>query len=161
MDIDVEGFAGLIKKLKKLDDKMTRREVLKIQRKLAKPFVPAYSNELPKSSRDVKRFETIYPAGTLRDSVAIETVPARKVGGNPQVVVRPSIKGNKQGWYRHMVVDKGTKIGSNKLGSRVGINTVVDKAKDKVWSSRSSIVTAKYKKEMQRLVQRQINKLSK
>ena len=160
MDIDVKGFAELNRKLKKLDDKMTRREVLKIQRKIAKPFVRAYRDELPQSNRTKKRFGTSYPPGNLKKSVSKETVPARKVGGNPQVVVRPSTKGKKGGYYRFMVVAKGTEIGSTKRGSRKMINTVVNKAKNRVWSQRNSLATAKYEKQMQNLLQKQINKLS-
>ena len=159
MDIKVKGFSELSRELKKLDDKMTRREVLKIQRKLATLLVRAYRDELPQSNRTTKRFENIYPPGNLKKSVAKETVPARKVGGNPQIVVRPSIKGKKDGYYRHMVVDKGTEIGSNKRGSREGINTVVDKARDRIVSQRNS-TTAKYEKQMQKFIQKQIDKLS-
>jgi hypothetical protein len=160
VDIKVEGFAELNRKLKQLDDKMTRREVLKIQRKLATPLVRAYRDELPQSNRTTKRFGNSYPPGNLKKSVAKETVPSRAVGGNPQVVVRPSTKGKKGGYYRQMVVDKGTEIGSNKRGSRKMINTVVDKARDRVVSQRNSSTTAKYEKQMQKFIQKQINKLS-
>jgi hypothetical protein len=160
VDIKVEGFTELNRKLKQLDDKITRREVLKIQRKMAKPFVPAYSDELPLSNRVIKNPESTYKAGKLKESVSVETVPAQKVGGNPQVVVRPSTKGKKEGYYRQMVVDKGIKIGSNKRGSRKMINTVVDKARDRVASQRNSSTTAKYEKQMQKFIQKQINKLS-
>ena len=139
---------------------MTRREVLKIQRKVATPFVAAYRDELPQSNRTIKRFGTSYPPGTLKKSVAKETVPARKVGGNPQIVVRPSTKGKKGGYYRHMVVSKGTEIGSTKRGSRKKINTVVDKARDRVVSQRNSSTTSKYEKQMQKFIQKQIDKLS-
>ena len=161
MEIDVKGFSELNRKLKKLDDKMTRREVLKIQRKLATPLVRAYRDELPQSNRTTKRFGNSYPPGNLKKSVAKETVPARAVGGNPQIVVRPSTKGKKGGYYRHMVVAKGTEIGSNKRGSRKQINTVVDKARDRVVSQSSSSTTAKYEKQMQKFIQKQIDKLSK
>jgi hypothetical protein len=149
VDIKVEGIQDLVGKIKKLDDKMTRREVLKIQRKLAKPLVKAYREELPEQS------------GNLKRSVAAETVPGRKVDGNPQIVVRPSTKGKKNGYYRHMVVAKGTQLGSNKRGSRKGVNTVVDQARDSVVSKRNSLTTAKYEKQMTRFVQKQIDKLSK
>ena len=160
MDIDVKGFSELNRKLKKLDDKMTRREVLKIQRKLAKPLVRVYRDELPLSNRVIKNSESNYKAGKLKESVSVETVPARKVGGNPQVVVRPSTKGKKNGYYRNMVVAKGTEIGSNKRGSRKQINTVVDKARDRVVSQRNSSTTAKYEKQMQKFIQKKIDKLS-
>ena len=58
-------------------------------------------------------------------------------------------------------VAKGTEIGSNKRGSRKQINTVVDKARDRVVSQRNSSTTAKYEKQMQKFIQKQIDKLSK
>lgn len=149
MATNIEGFPELIKKINQLDDKMTRREVLKIQRKLATPLVRAYRDELPKDS------------GNLSKSVSKETVPGRKVRGNPQIVVRPSTKGKKRGYYRHMVVAKGTEIGSTKRGSRKGVNTVVEKARNKVYKSRESVMTAKYEKQITKFLERQIKRLSK
>ena len=156
--VDVRGINELVRKIKRLDDKTTRREVLKVQRRSAKPIVQAYRQELPKGTRDKKRFGTTYPAGTLKRSVKAETVPASKVGGNPQVVVRPSTKGKVKGWYRFMVVEKGTKVGSANRGSRTGLNTVVTKAKEKVESSHQ-LVSRDYQKKMAKRLQRQIDRL--
>jgi len=157
--VDVRGINELVRKIKRLDDKTTRREVLKVQRRSAKPIVQAYRQELPKGTRDKKRFGTTYPAGTLKRSVKAETVPASKVGGNPQVVVRPSTKGKVKGWYRFMVVEKGTKVGSANRGSRTGLNTVVTKAKEKVESSLHQLVSRDYQKKMAKQLQRQIDRL--
>ena len=157
--IEVKGMPELIAKIKRLDDKLTRREVLKVQRRSAKPIVTAFKNELPVGNRSKTRFGTTYPAGTLRDSVAAETVPSSKVGGNPQIVVRPSTKGKRDGWYRFMVVRKGTKTGNTKRGSRTGKNTVVSNARNKVAAMRNALVTRDYEKKMTRLVQNQINRL--
>ena len=157
--VDVRGINELVRKIKRLDDKTTRREVLKVQRRSAKPIVQAYRQELPKGTRDKKRFGTTYPAGTLKRSVKAETVPASKVGGNPQVVVRPSTKGKVKGWYRFMVVEKGTKVGSANRGSRTGLNTVVTKAKEKVESSLHQLVSRDYQKIMAKQLQRQIDRL--
>lgn len=161
MEVKVEGFDELVNKIHKLDDRMTRREVLKIQRKLATPIVTAYRNELPESGRSKKRFGTVYPSGTLKKSVAKETVPASKVGGNPQIVVRPSTKGKKQGYYRHMVVRKEENIGSTKRGSRKGKNNVVKMIRDKVYGMMKTPLTSAYQKNMTKYVQKQIDRLSK
>lgn len=161
MEVKVEGFGELVRKINKLDDRMTRREVLKIQRKLATPLVTAYRNELPESGRSKRRFGTVYPSGTLKKSVAKETVPASKVGGNPQIVVRPSTKGKKGGYYRHMVVRKGETLGSNKRGSRKGKNTVVQQARNKVMSVLNAPLTSKYENNVAKYVQKQIDRLSK
>lgn len=161
MEVEVKGFDELVKKIHKLDDRMTRREVLKIQRKMATPMVTAFRNELPESGRSKKRFGTVYPSGTLKKSVAKETVPASKVGGNPQIVVRPSTKGKKGGYYRFMVVRKGTVLGSNKRGSRKGKNTVVQQARDKVYAMLGTPLTDRYQKNVTKYVQKQIDRLSK
>jgi hypothetical protein len=161
VETKIEGFNKLKIQIKKLDDKMTRREVLKIQRKLATPLVRAYRDALPQSNRTTQRFGSTYPPGNLKKSVSKETVPGRKVGGNPQIVVRPSTKGKKGGYYRHMVVAKGTEIGSTRRGSRKGINTVVSDARDRIYGSRESTLTAKYEKQVTKFVQKQIDKLSK
>lgn len=151
----VEGFDKLVSKINKLDDRMTRREVLKIQRKMATPIVSAFRNELPESDRP-KRV-----SGTLKKSVAKETVPGSKVGGNPQIVVRPSTKGKKGGYYRFMVVRKGAVLGSNKRGSRKGKANVVQQARDKVYGMLGTPLTDRYQKNVTKYVQKQIDRLSK
>ena len=158
--IKVEGINELVSKLKRLDDKVTRREVLKVQRRSAKPIVVAFRNELPEGDRSKTRFGTTYPAGTLKKSVKAETVPATKVGGNPQIVVRPSTKGRAAGWYRFMVIRKGTKTGSTQRGRRTGINTVVSKARNRVVAMRNALVTRDYEVKMAKMLENQINRIS-
>lgn len=157
----IEGFKELNAKLKKLPDKVKRTEVIKLQKRAAEPIIKAYSQALPVGSKDKKRNGTTYQKGTLSKSVKAETVPARKVGGNPSIVVRPAKKGKIDPWYRFMVVRKNTKIGSTAKGSREGINTVVDEARNKALA----IVGAKVEKQaadnLAIHIQKQINKLSK
>lgn len=158
-DTDVRGIDKLTQKIKRLDDKTTRRELLKVQRRSAKPIVARYRQELPESGQDKERFDTLYPSGTLKRSVKAETVPSRKVGGNPQIAIRPSTKGKFKGFYRFMVVEEGTKLGSKKRGSRTGKNTVVSKARDRVARSMNSLATRDYEKKTAKQLQRQIDKL--
>ncbi|WP_121665242.1 hypothetical protein [Mesonia aquimarina] len=159
--VEIKGFNELNRKLKKLDDRVTRKEILKIQRKLAKPLEQAYARNLPVGTRDKRRFGTEYPAGTLSKSVSTKTVPASKVGGNPSVVIRPGKKGKHDAYYRFMVVKKGTRVGSNKRGSRKGKNTVVEKARDAAFSSVEQSAVSKYEQQAERVIQREIDKLSK
>lgn len=146
---EIDGFGELNRKLKRLDDKVTRREVLKIQRQLAKPIIKAYAGALPKRS------------GTLAKSVKAVTVPARKVGGNPSVVVRPGKKGKNDGYYKFMVIRKGAKPGSRERGSRKGMNTVTEEARDEAVSVAGTQARKEAVDKTAKYVQKQIDRLSK
>ena len=144
----VEGFEQLNRRLKLLPDRVKRTEVLKIQRRLAKPIIEKYKSELPVDS------------GTLGRSVKADTVPIRKSDGNPAIAVRPGKKGRNDGYYKFMVIRKGTKTGSTRRGSRKGFNTVVEDARDRVVRS---IGPKTYKEAIEKTaayVQKQIDKLS-
>lgn len=166
----VEGFEELNKKLKQLDDKVKRTEVLKIQRRLAKPIVDKYSAILPKGKRshsrttgkgtDSKKAIT-YTPGNLSRSVKAETVPKSKSGGNPAIAIRPAKKGSNDGYYRFFVVPPGTKLGSTKRGSRKGKNTVVDDARDEAWKTTSSQAIKEAEDKTAKYIQKQIDRLSK
>lgn len=145
--IEVEGFNELKQKIKKLDDKTTRREVLKIQRQMAKPAIEAYKRELP------------VDGGTLAKSVKAVTTPARKSGGNPSIAVRPGKKGKADAYYKFMVIRKGDQPGSRKRGSRKGLNTVVEDARNKALSVMDSL-KQNYVDKTAKYIQKQINKLS-
>ncbi|HET8885233.1 MAG TPA: hypothetical protein VFM70_02665 [Salinimicrobium sp.] len=147
--VKIEGFEELNRKLKQLPDRVKRLEVLKIQRRIAAPVVSAYANELPKKS------------GNLAKSVKAETVPARKSDGNPSIAIRPSKKGKADGWYRFVVIKKGDKPGSRKEGSRKGMNTVVEDAKERVVKSMGTTAMAENQKKIAEYIQKQINRLSK
>jgi hypothetical protein len=169
--LTVEGFEELNKKIKQLDDKVKREEVLKIQRRLAKPLIAAYSRALPvggkKHSRTTfnkktqENVTTTYEPGNLRDSVKADTVPASKVGGNPAIAIRPSKKAGADGYYRFMVVKKGTKLGSNRRGSRKGKNSVTEEARNKALASKGLAAQKEAGDKTAKYIQRRINTLSK
>lgn len=145
---EVKGFKQLNKKLKQLSDSAKRSEVIKLQRRLAKPIEKAYAAELPEDS------------GTLKKSVGTKAVPRSKTGGNPSIVIRPGKKGKNDAYYQFMVVKKGENLAGNGRGSRKGKNTVVEKARDRALqrvgpSAKNEAVdkTADY-------IQKQINRLS-
>lgn len=144
--VEIEGFNQLNKKLKRLDDKVTRREVLKLQKRWAKPVVKAYSNALPKKS------------GTLARSVKAATVPARKVGGNPSIVVRPG----KKGFYRFMVTEKGVMSGQQirKGASRKSYKIVTEEARDKAIQQTGPVARKEAVEDTAKYIQKQIDKLS-
>lgn len=155
---EIEGFKELNAKLKRLPDKVKRTEVLKIQRRIAKPLEKAYAEALPVGKVDKKRFGTVYPKGTLSKSVKTATVPASKVGGNPSVVIRPGKKGKHDAFYKFMVVRKGFK-GSGR-GSRKGANTVVEAARDKALANVGARAQKEAVDKTAAYIQKQIEKLS-
>ena len=163
--IEVKGFEDLNKKLKQLDDKVKRNEVLKIIRRLAEPIVKAYAAELPVGTRDKKRsgYPTVYPKGTLSKSVKVDIVPASKSKGNPAIAIRPGKKGKWDGYYRFMVTKKGAMTAKEikKGDSRAGINTVTEEAKNRAWKSTEGKTTQAAVDKTAAYVQKQIDRLSK
>jgi hypothetical protein len=165
---EIEGFEELNAKLKKLPDSVKRKEVLGLQKEIAKPIIQAYKNALPvgkryhsrttgKGTDKPKRVD--YTPGNLKESVRAETVPASKVGGNPSIAIRPA-KGKNDGYYKFMVVPENTKTGSIRRGSRKGPNTVVDKARDKALASTGAIAQKDALDRTALYIQKKINKLS-
>lgn len=145
---DIEGFEALSKKLKSLPDKVKRAEVVKIQRRVLKPAQQAYANQLPVAT------------GNLSASVQIKTVSISKSKGNPSVQVLPGKNKGADGYYRFMVVKKGTKLpGGNRRGSRKGFNNVVRSARDRALRSVSGGITKEYEQKLSRFIQRRIDKL--
>ena len=161
--IEIEGFDALNQKLKKLPDSVKRTEVLKIQRRIAKPIVTAYSNKLPVGKKAHTRYtkgggRTTYQPGNLARSVRAKTVSKRASGGNPSLQILPDKKKGADGYYRFMVVKKGFK-GSGR-GSRKGANTVVTKARNAVLASTSTTAVKEAEVKTAAYIQKQIKKLS-
>lgn len=146
---EIKGFAELNAKLKKLEDSVKRKEILGLQRKLAKPIQTTYAAALPKDS------------GNLSGSVAIKTVSASKSGGNPSIVIRPGKRGRHDGYYKFMVIRKGDKPGSTRRGSRKALNIVVGTARDRTLSQLQTSVTKEAELKTAKLIQKKINRLSK
>ncbi len=144
----VEGFDALNQKLKTLDDRIKRREVLALQRRLARPVQKAYAANLPKKT------------GTLSKSVAIKSVTARKSNGNPVVQVVPGKRGKNDGYYKFMVIRKGDRPGSTQRGSRKTLNTVTGDARDRTLSQIGDRVAIESEKKMAEFVQKRIDRLS-
>lgn len=146
---EIEGFEELANKLKQLPDKVKRREVLKIQRRVLLPAKKAY----------VAKLKEIKVTGNLADSVSIKSVRSSVVNGNPVVNLLPAKNSKGDGFYKFMVVSKGTRLGSNRRGSRAGKNTVVNRARNKVYNSNASQMTDVFMARMTKAIQRRIDKL--
>lgn len=160
----IEGFDKLNEKLKKLPDRVKRSEILKIHRRLARPAITAYRNELPVGKKSHTRYtkgggKTTYEPGNLAGSVKAVTVGARKTKGNPSIAVRPSKRGSRDGYYRFMVVPKGFK-GSGR-GSRSGANVVVPQARDRALRQVGGKTTRQAQAQTAKYIQKQIDRLSK
>lgn len=158
----IEGFKELNAKLKRLPDKVKRSEILKIQKRAADPIIKAYSQALPVSKRKPSKKKSKYSPGNLSRSVKAETVPARKVGGNPSIVIRPAKKGKNDGFYRFMVTKKGVMTGQQikKGSSRSGLNTVVDKARDTAIKSVGANAEKQVAEKTAAYIQKTIDRLS-
>lgn len=144
----IEGFDELNRKLKQLDDRVKRKEILAIQRRLARPVQKAYAANLPKDK------------GTLGKSVAIKSISARRSGGNPAIQVVPGRRGSNDAYYKFMVIRKGARPGSTARGSRKGINTVVKEARDKTLSQIGPGVVKDAEGKVAQYIQKRINLLS-
>lgn len=145
---EVRGFDNLNRKLKKLTDRVKRTEVLKVMRRLARPVVSAYRQNLPKDS------------GTLQRSVAVKTIPGRKTNGNPAVAVVPGKSGRNDAFYKFMIVPKGTRLGSRRRGSRKGKTTVVPAARNRTINAMESGLVTQASEKTAEYVQKQIDRLS-
>ncbi|WP_271856076.1 hypothetical protein [Patiriisocius marinus] len=161
----VEGFEELNAKLKQLNDGVKRNEVLKIQRRLAKPIAAAYSQKLPQSNKPHTRYvkgggKTTYTPGNLSRSVRVKTVGKRAAKGNPSLQILPDKTkgGRNDGYYRFMVVAKGFK-GSGR-GSRKGKNTVVEQARNATLAATQGRTTKEAEVKTAAYIQKRINKLS-
>lgn len=144
----VEGFEELNAKLKQLPDRVKRKEVLAIQRRLAEPIRKAYAANLPESS------------GTLGRSVAVKSVSIRKSGGNPAIQVVPGKRGKNDGYYKFMVIRKGDSPGSTDRGSRKGMNTVVTASRNRTLAQVGDNVAKDAEGTVAKYVQKKIDSLS-
>lgn len=145
----VEGFNELNEKLKQLSDKVKRKEVLAIQRKIAEPVRRAFMDNLPKRT------------GTLGKSVAVKAISEKKTKGNPVIAIAPGKRGKNDGYYKFFVIKKGQKTGSIRRGSRKGINTVVKESRDKTLSQIASGALKENTAQVAKLIQKKIDSLSK
>lgn len=157
---EIIGFEELARKIKQLPDKVTRTEIIKIQRRMAKPFLAAYRAALPVSGKRKVRAKTVYESGNLRKSVRVRSVPASKVGGNPMVIIRPFKIGKYSGYYKFMAVRKGTQVGSIKRGSRIGKPLLTEDATKEAYKLKASEMEPKYVKQVNDYINKTIQRLS-
>lgn len=164
--VEITGFKELQSQLKKLDDKVKRKELVKILGQVANPTVKAAKRLAPlakpisvggktykRKRRQVNKVlvQSEYTTGFAKKSIGKKTMRRAK---NPMIVVRPkdiAIGGKKKygGWYVRQMLIRGTKY--------IKPNPFMDKAYDETKGK----VTADSEKRVTRYIQRQIDRLSK
>lgn len=113
--VKVDGFDDLYKRIRRLDDKMKRKEVLKLLKKQAKPVQTLARANTPRAGKTITRYykdgtvADVYESGNLAKSIKIKAVRASKVGGNPYIWLGP-VAGDKKndGFYGWFLI-RGTK----------------------------------------------------
>ncbi len=150
--VEIEGFAELEKQIKLLtNDKVKKREVLKILGQVANPTVKAVKALTPIGSELIKlRGKTYkrknYLAGIGRKSIGKKNMRKTK---NAVLYVSPRSSKRADGWYLRQFVIRGTKYQK--------ANEFIDKA----YSQTKGQVTKDAEVKVAKYIQKQINKLSK
>ena len=84
---DIEGFEGVALEIQSLDDKMKRREILKILRRQMQPVVDKMKQNAPNQrTKTINVRGTDYPPQELKNSIRVKTSPSKKY---PDVLVGP------------------------------------------------------------------------
>ena len=133
--IEIEGFAELEKKIKALgNDKVKKREVLKILSQVANPTVKAVKALTP-----------------VRSGIGKKSIGKKNMRKTVNAVLYVSPRSSKRadGWYLRQFVIRGTKYQK--------ANPFIDKA----YSQTSGRVTKDAEVKVAKYIQKQINKLSK
>lgn len=178
IEINVEGFADLKNKIKRLaNDKDKRREVTAILRKAAASTVAVARAEAPKGSGKIKdkkrkyrylgKTRSSYTPGEGAKAINVQVMRKAKI---PMVVVRANKYKNTDAFYLRQFVIPGHNIYSegfkrNKKGSqeinatgtkkRIHANPFMDRAQNKTQGQ----VTAAAVPAMEKFLQKRINLL--
>ena len=151
--VDIQGFDVLNQKLKALgNDKIKRREMLKVLGQVANPTVKAARAQAPKSKKphviSGSRSRKVITPGNLKKSIGKITGKRGLGKTNAVLYVGPRSKGRKNdGWYGAFV-HGGTK--------HQKANAFMDRA----YAQTKGGVTVDAEKKVTAYVQKQINKLS-
>jgi HK97 gp10 family phage protein len=83
----IEGIQEVSREIKSLgNDKMKRREILKVLRRQAKPIMQAMRQNAPESDNVIVVRNDVYYPGNLKKSIGIKTSPSKKY---PNILVGP------------------------------------------------------------------------
>jgi HK97 gp10 family phage protein len=149
--VAIKGFEKLSSQIKKLPDKVKRKEVLKILGQVANPTVKVAKQLAPVSKkahvqkRKGQRFGTWITPGTGKMSIGKKTMRRAQ---NPTLYVSPMSTKKADGYYLRQFVIPGTKYQKS--------NAFIDKA----YSQTKAGVTKDAEVKIAKYIQKQINKLS-
>lgn len=115
--VEIEGFDEVIKQLQKLEDRVKRRELLKIFRRQAEPVVRTMRTQVPVANRTVKYHRRVvdkngnkkdvnYTPGNLKRSIKKFTGRSKDY---PNIQVGPQAKKAEGSGYYGYFVAYGTK----------------------------------------------------
>jgi len=149
---EIEGFAELQQKIKRLPDRVKRREVLKILGQSANPTVKAARAQAPKSKKahvqSGSRAYKIIEPGNLKKSIGKIRGKRGSAKVNAVIYVGPRSKGRKNdGWYGAMV-HGGTKFQT--------ANPFMDRA----YNQTKGLVSKDAEKKVAKYIDKQVLKLS-
>ncbi len=158
-EIKVEGFDALQRQIKRLSDSVKRKEIHKIQSRIAKPLVEKAKLEAPEG-----------PTGNLVDSIGIikgrsVTYPniyvAPKVGKKGKARIIKGGRSNNSGFHGHLVHD-GTSFRRKKRGKKSSTGVMpANPFLQRAYNSLKGGLISGYQKELARYVRGRIKKLSK
>ena len=144
---DIEGFEGVALEIQSLDDKMKRREILKILRRQMQPVVDKMKQNAPNQrTKTINVRGTDYPPQELKNSIKVKTSPSKKY---PNVLVGPQYgKGARKfdGFYAWWIEYGVGKHIANPTGKKNFIQKTYSETSDKIYTQASE----KLKKYIQR-----------
>lgn len=148
--VEVEGYDTLLRKVRQLgNDKVKRREMLKILRQASKGTVRAGRAQAPVSSKQHvisgSRARRVINPGQLRKSIGNITGKAKD---KAVIYVGPRTKGKRYDGFYGAFVHGGTK------------NITADPFMDRAYQQTKGQVTAETEKSVARYIQKQIDRLS-
>jgi HK97 gp10 family phage protein len=168
--IEVKGFPELNAKLMKLaNDKEKKRPILQVLRAVASGTVKAAKQEAPVSKKPHviggKRTKKTISPGNLKKSIGLINGKRGRAKENPTVYVGPRVKGNNDGFYGawveagHVIKNKsgGRKRSKSSGKSRTKPNPFMRRA----YSKTEGKVTPEVAEKVAKVIQRNIDKLSK
>jgi len=152
---EIEGFKTLQSKIKRLPDKVKKREMLRVLRAVAKPTVAAARSEAPVGDKVHKRYSRrdgsvlgVYNPGNLKKSIGNITGRRGSAKVNAVLYVGPRSKGRKYDGYYGAMVHGGTKFQRP------------NKYMDRAYNRTKGLVTRDAEDKVAKAIQRQIDKLS-
>ncbi len=148
---EIDGFDELNRKLKRLPDKVKRREVLKVLGQVANPTVKAARSHAPISKKphlqSGSRTRKIIQPGNLKKSIGKIRGKRGLAKINAVLYVGPKARGKYDGWYGAFVHGGTVKQSANPF-------------MQKAYNQTRGMVTADAEKRVAKYIQKQINRLS-